>query len=184
MKRNSKPTKAKSRTQAKKPASQSADRAALSHARALIAERPTMKPATALRKAGVASARKIERLSEVLSERPAAPRLRKENTKAASTSSPIVPPSGDRLQVVDQDEFAKRIQTAMRGVPGFPLPTPTGVWPSTGNVMSKGAPLSPWAKMFRWSPYGLMLWQAAFVTDFFSRATTRLGSNDRALRVA
>ena len=31
--------------------------------------------------------------------------------------------------------------------------------------------MNSWSRMFQWSPYGLVLWHAAFLTDFVSKMT-------------
>jgi hypothetical protein len=183
MKATSRTTHAKSSGKTKKPASQSADRAALAHARTLLSERPTMKANTALKKAGVSSPRKIERLSAVLSARPAMPLRSNDsiNIRAAkgpaATSSPASqraePLQKDASHAVDQDQFSKRLEALMKTSTGGlrPAETETGSKDGITNRSTNGARLNSWSRMFQWSPYGLVLWQAAFLTDFVSKMT-------------
>jgi hypothetical protein len=183
MKSNSRTTRAaraKPNGKAKKPANRATDRAALTRARALIAERPTMKPKTALRKAGVTSEKKITLLSEVLSERRAAPLLAKSSAANVRRERKPAPPSSvsqsaepaqhGGMHSVDH-HLSKRLQTAMNRVASMSIPPETQAGPNAGtdNGTRAGTPPSLWSKMFRWSPYGIILWQMAVMTDVLSR---------------
>jgi len=181
MKSTSPTTRAKPNAKVKKPVNRSTDRAALTRARALIAERPTMKPKTALRKAGVTSAKKINLLSEVLSERRAAPLLSKvsahvrRDRKPASSSTVsqrAEPTHEDGMHSVNH-HLAKRLETAMNRFANLSSSAETQSRANAGadNGSRAGTPPNLWSKMFRWSPYGIILWQMAVMTDVLSRST-------------
>ncbi|MGZ8886625.1 MAG: hypothetical protein ACXW1O_08695, partial [Halobacteriota archaeon] len=163
---------------AKKPANRSTDRAALTRARALIAERPTMKPKTALRKAGVTSAKKIGQLSEVMSERRAAPLVSKDSANVRRDRKRASPSSiSQRAEPAPEDgmdhDLSKQLEAALNRITSFSSPAETQPRPNAGGVNGSGrqTEVSSWSTMLRWSPYGLMLWQASAMADFFSRAT-------------
>ena len=183
MKATSRTTHAKSSGKTKMPASQSADRAALAHARTLLSERPTMKAKTALKKAGVSSPRKIERLSAVLSARPAMPLRANDSIEMRAIKRPVAPslPSSQRVEplqkdagyLMDQKQFSKRLAALVNTHTGGlrPAGTETGSKDGFSNRSTNETRLNSWSKMFQWSPYGLVLWQAAFMTDFVSKMT-------------
>jgi len=182
MKSTSPTTCAKRNAKAKKLVNRSADRAALIRARALIAERPTMKPKTALRKAGVTSAKKITLLSEVLSERRAAPlkskvspNVRRDRNRASSStpSQPAEPAHEDGTHSVNNHHLAKHRETAINRFATLSSPAETQSGPNAGadNGSSRRIDASSWSRLLQWSPYGLMLWQASAMADYFSRAT-------------
>lgn len=183
MKATSRSPHAKSSGKTKKPTSQSADRAALAHARALLAERPTMKAKTALKKAGVSSPRKIERMSAVLSARPAMPLRANDSIKTRAIKRPVDPslPSSQRVNplekdagyMMDQKQFSKRLATLVNTHTGDSRSavTETASDAAMSNRSTNGTRLNSWFEMFQWSPYGLVLWQAAFLTDFVSKMT-------------
>jgi hypothetical protein len=180
MKATSRTTHAKSSGKAKKPAGQSADRVALAHARALLSERPTMKAKTALKKAGVSSPRKIERMSAVLSARPAMPLRANDSIKMRAIKRPVDPSSqrvdpleNDAGYMMDQKQFSKRLATLVNTHTGGSRPAVTETASDAGmsNRSTNGTRMNSWSRMFQWSPYGLVLWQAAFLTDFVSKMT-------------
>lgn len=180
MKATSRTTHAKSSGKAKKPAGQSADRVALAHARALLSERPTMKTKTALKKAGVSSPRKIERMSAVLSARPAMPLRANDSIKMRAIKRPVDPSSqrvdpleNDAGYMMDQKQFSKRLATLVNTHTGGSRPAVTETASDAGmsNRSTNGTRMNSWSRMFQWSPYGLVLWQAAFLTDFVSKMT-------------
>lgn len=135
------------------------DRTALTKARALIAEQPTMRPVTALRKSGVKSQRTIERL-----------------TKALAATRPS-PPKGKRRGQAKEpartgaDDMRTRAQPEASGFADASRLMRHHAWPSPDSSGNGERP-SLWSMWLRWSPMGMMLWQAAVVAEMFSRKAT------------
>jgi hypothetical protein len=139
-----------------------------------------MKTKTALKKAGVSSPRKIERMSAVLSARPAMPLRANDSIKMRAIKRPVDPSSqrvdpleNDAGYMMDQKQFSKRLATLVNTHTGGSRPAVTETASDAGmsNRSTNGTRMNSWSRMFQWSPYGLVLWQAAFLTDFVSKMT-------------
>jgi len=181
MKATSRTTRAKTSGKAKRPANQSADRVALARARTLLSERPTMKAKTALQKAGVSTPRRIQRLSAMLNAGPAMPlhsnaRINARTTKRSVAVSASRHTHNSHIssgRIADQDQFSRRLSALMNASTGEAQPAviaPRSIV-GTGNPSISGKQLNSWTRLFQWSPYGLMLWQATLMADFVSRMT-------------
>jgi hypothetical protein len=171
---------------AKKIASgRSKDEKVLAKASAFMAEKPVIKPTTAVRKAGVTSPAAVERLSQVLEDREQARAKRiDKKTKAAATARPkslprratpaterASPPNGEETQAgtsrkqidVAHQAAEQQVDTAA----ALPVATPTthldgggkNATPMGTDLVAKmaGVQAQFWLLMFQWSPLGVML---------------------------
>lgn len=147
----------------------STDRAALVLAGKHIAAKPSMRPATALRKAGITSEAKIKRLSLVLRER-LVERLDRDSRKSAASS-------GNRPKKRGKSAGTAAALNGSRGpsekefrISSAAMPSNTAARPvnrsAPRNITSGKTDLMDlwaehharwWSEVIRWSPFGIML---------------------------
>jgi hypothetical protein len=139
----------------------STDRAAIVAAAKLIAEKPAMKPATALRKAGIKSAAKIKRLSPIVLKRQTdkPDKIERSGTnskkqKASAKHAKAAALSGPRGPTKNEAPSAPAEQPSER-----PPVQREGSESGTVNWMDAWAEQNVrwWSQVMRWSPFGIML---------------------------
>jgi hypothetical protein len=144
----------------------SAERAALALAKKMIAAKPTMRPATALRKVGITSAAKIRRLSPVLLKRQAQISDRGGRKSAQSVKRN----QRGKTAKIAMSHNASRGPSKSEPISASVIPSMTATRTASRselqNVRSGSTALMElwaesnvrwWSQLMRWSPFGIML---------------------------
>jgi hypothetical protein len=117
----------------------------------------------------------------MLNARPAMPIQSNDGINARATKRSAATSASRRAKnsqinsgrMAEQDQFSRRLAALMNASAGGAEPAVIEPRPSvgTGDPSISGKQLNSWTRIFQWSPYGLMLWQATLMADFVSRMT-------------